>query len=525
MKTIVRILAISCLMASASVQAQELSVVQERQLNLDALRALENYESCATLYGNAARMEFDLLFRDRNLQIFNDLNGLAASPTLSVANYSEILSTKGRSAQVIIKNLNKGKPYYEDGEWKIDVTFDKEISYANTCQILFSSSKYFGADFHMQMTLAWDEDLRQCLITKLDGQKGSDVEMLPADYAILSYTDERDHKLEVDGDTLTFNSFGQAYLPANPKFKYPDPDVRVKVKHEDPSCNLISLDYKPKRWRLKAHYDLSLGDFYKADGSIETKTSGSEASIELGYIFPSRSNVKWGFFFGGGISMSKFDMNIGSLSYYYQAEGEEDIDQDSYTRFYDMKNISQTFKSTDVIAPVYLDMDIRFSKNFSFYLDAGIKAYLNLKNEQASNSGTYSTWGYYGQYGIEMRPDDHWSGTPINGFVTDQPISSNLGDSDYKFKKFSLDGLGRAGFRILLYKNLFLDAAASYQMSIISPFDADSSSSIVSGQIARNDAVMTYNVASGEIMHGLLNCFSSLRRQSLNLNIGLMLRF
>ena len=64
-------------MTSASCFAQTLSVVQERQFNLDALRTIENYESYASLYGDDARIEFVLLFKDNNLQIFNDLNGFS----------------------------------------------------------------------------------------------------------------------------------------------------------------------------------------------------------------------------------------------------------------------------------------------------------------------------------------------------------------------------------------------------------------------------------------------------------------
>ena len=524
MKKNIIFIVISFLMTSASSLAQNLSVVQERQLNLDALRALENYESYASLYGEDARLEFVLLFKDNSLQIFNDLNGLSAEPTLSVVDYSDVLATKGRSAQVTIKNLRKSEPYYDNDEWKIDVTFEKEISYTDACEAIFSSQEFFGADFQMQMTLAWDEETRQCLITKLDGQRGSDVEMLPANYSILHFTDERDRKIKANGDTLIFDTFDQAYLLDNPSLKYPDPDVRVKVIRPNVNCNLITLDYKPKRWRFKAHYDMSIGDFYSISSDFDVKTQGYEMALDIGYIFPSKSSVKWGMFFGAGLSKSQFDMNLGDLSYQYQTYGEADIDHDRYVRLYSLNNVSQTFKLSDLIAPFYIDMDVRFSKYFSFYMDAGIKAYMNLSNELIFNSGTYSTWGYFNDYGIEMHPEDHWNSTPINGFVKDKAMNNDLIKSDFKVKKFSLDGLGRAGFRILLYKDLFLDLAASYQMSILSPFNSKALYSFSRGQILEQDALMTYTVNEGETMRNIQDSFSSTRRQSLSLNIGLMLR-
>lgn len=525
MKKIILNIVIYILMTSASCFAQTLSVVQERQFNLDALRTIENYESYASLYGDDARIEFVLLFKDNNLQIFNDLNGLSAENTLSVVDYSEVLASKGRSAQVTIKNLRKGKPYFENDEWKIDVTFEKEISYTNACQAIFSSKEFFGADFQMQMTLAWDEEMRQCLITRLDGQNSSKVEMLPADYSILHFTDDRDRKIRANGDTLVFDTFGQAFLPSNPSFKYPDPDVRVKMIKQDNDCNSVSLSYKPKRWRIKAHYDMSIGHFYTFNSNFDIKTPGYEMALDFGYILPSRSKIKWGLFLGVGLSRSKFDMNLGDFSYYYQTEGEADIDQDRYVRLYSLNNVSHTFQSTDLLFPLYLDMDARISKRISIYFDGGIKAYINMKHYLKFNSGSYSTWGYYNDYGIEMHPEDNWYTEPINGFVKDKELSTDFIKSDYKVKKFSLDGLGRAGFRILLYKDLFLDLAAAYQMSIISPFNSEATSVISEGQIDRNQALMTYIFNEGETMHRIQSSFSSAKRQSLNVNIGLMIRF
>ncbi len=518
MKTLFKLFTLSCLLAFESAYAQELSVIQKSQLNEDVIRAFAKYDSCASLPSNAALMEFDLLFKDMKVQIFNDLNGLSADPTLSVEKYANTLRTRGRNVKVIIKNPKKGEPYYENGEWKVDYTFDKEISYTNPCQILFSSRQYFGEDFHLQMTLVWNEELRKCFITRLDGQKGSDVEMLPADYTILNDDDERYHQLTIDGAPLPWNANGQAFLPPNPQFEYPDQEVMVKVKVENPHCKLISVNYEPKRWRVKAHMDFCLSDFYKGDGNVWLYSSGKEFSVEGGYYFSIKNNIRWGAFAGLGFSKSKLDMNRERIGYYYQTEGEAD----SYVRFYDITNIYQSYKSVDAILPMYIDMDYRFNKYLSFYLDAGFKVYLNLMNEVVWNSGTYSTWGYYSQYGREMRAD----GSSINGFVNDRQISDQDVDSDYGFKTLSIDGFGRAGARILLWQNIFLDAGLSFQRSMLSPFNADPSMNNLSdGAITPNDALMSYSAGEGEKMHTLLNGLSSLRRQSFLLNIGLMYRF
>ncbi len=522
MKAIFRILTLSCLLAFESVYAQELSDIQKSQLNEDALRAFEKYDSCCSLNSSVSLMDFDLLFKDMKVQIFNDLNGLSADPTLSVEKYAYTLRTRGRDAKVIIRNLKKGQPYYEDGEWKVVYSFDKEISYTNPCQIQFSSRQYFGEDFHLQMTLAWNEKLRSCVITRLDGQKGSDVEMLPASYSILNDDDPRYHKLTINGAPLNWNPYGQAFLPANPQFEYPDPEVRVKVNVENPHCKLISVNYEPKRWRVKAHMDHCLSDFYKGDGNVWLYSSGNEFSVEAGYYFQMKKHIRWGAFAGLGFSKSKLDMNRERIDYNYPTEGEADNPQDSYVRFYDISNIYQSYKSVDAVLPMYIDMDYRFNKYLSFYADAGFKVYLNLKNEVVWNSGTYSAWGYYSQYGYEIRGNE----SSINGFVNDRQITDQDIDSDYGFKTLSIDYFGRAGARFLLWRNIFLDAGLSFQKSLLSPFNADPSmNNLANGATTSYDALMSYNAGEGENMHSLLNGLSSLRRQSFLLNIGLMYRF
>ena len=150
---------------------------------------------------------------------------------------------------------------------------------------------------------------------------------------------------------------------------------------------------------------------------------------------------------------------------------------------------------------------------------------MNLKNYLIFNSGTYSTWGYFNDYGIEMHPEDNWQNEPINGFVKDKALTTDFIKSNYQVKKLSLDGFGRAGFRILIYKDLFLDLAAAYQMSIISPYNSEASAFIYEGQIDRNQALMSYTVSQGETMQRIQNSFYATKRQSLNINVGLMIRF
>lgn len=520
------ILILTGVMLSVSLSAQTLTPVQRRQFNIDALRMLENYENCSQLYNMATRMEFDMLFNDASMHIFNDLNGLSAAPTLSVSDYSELLSSKGKSTQVIIKNVSKSDPYF-DNEWKMDVTFDKEITYANNCEILFSSKEYFGADYHIGMTLVWDEDMRSCTICRLDGERGSEREMLPSDYFILTNTSKRDFQVKADGDTLSFNAFGQAFLSPDAKFVYPDQDVRMKViKKRDTDCNIISLKYIPTRWRIKLHYDMSLGGFYYANGKADASSTGTEIGMDLGYVIPSKKKVKWHFMSGVALSKSILDMSLTKLDYMYTASPWADIDGDSYLRHYSISGMKQTFESTDIVVPAYLETDIRWTNNISSYLDAGIKMYLNLKKDLKIKTGHYSTYGEYTKYGLVMRPEDNWNGNkPINGFVSGASISDDIFNTEMHYKDFSIDVMGRAGLRWMVIGDLYLDAALSLQMSLLSPFNADRTIDISTSNPTEDEALMTYSVEKGETIRGLQGSYSWLRRQALNLNLGIMYRF
>jgi len=519
-----------CSIMTTSAMAQSLTVTQQRQFNLDALRTIETYEECAALRGTSSRMDFEMLFTDRKLSIYNDLNGFSGAPTLTVSSYSELATTKGKSFSVNIKNLKKGEPYRDGGSWKMEVTFDKEIAYTNKCGILFSSNHYYGADHHMKATLVWDPETRECQICQLEGSIESEAKPLPTDYSILNQTDDRDYQLQVDGSQLTFNSFGQAFLSAHPEFFYPDDDIVIKVIQDksEAGCNMIHLKYVPKPWRIKAHVDITMGEYWANDSETETTSSGMEFGVDAGYIFPAKSNWKIGAFLGVGLAQSSMDLDYAGGSYNYNASGDADIDGDSYIRYYNFSNMKQTFKSTDLVVPVYADLSYRINKRFSAYVDAGLKMYFNMKNEVSGLEGTYSTWGYFPEYGFEMRPEDSWNGKPIDGFVTNASLGvANQNASSIGMNGFSMDLMGRLGFRIVLYKMISLDLSGTYQTSLISPFESDATqvSYNASGNISKTQAPLTYTVADGEQARPMVEGFGSLSRKILSVNAGLIVKF
>lgn len=526
-QTLLLLFAGLAVLGQSDLWAQKLTVAETRRFNLDALRTLEDYEKSSALSTTKRRdqEDFKYLFKDTQLPIFNDLNGLSADSTLTVSDYASLLCEKANSTSVKIKNLRKGEPYFSEGAWKMDVSFDKEISYFNGCEAIFNSRTDFGEDFHLEGTLAWNSEYRDCQFLRLEG---TPVELLPSDYLIYKdhrAAEPRDTSLLVNGKHLEYNDWKQAFLPWDSKFVYPDPDVRISVDTIGQDCHLVEVKYKPKRWRIKALYQMSLGNPYDVSALEDAKGSTTELGLEMGYIIPSRSKVKWGLFFGAALSQTSLDMTQGKLSYHYNTFGDADIDGDSYTRYYDIRNMRQTLKTTDVAGLAYLDMDIRFSKYFSWYFDLGAKAYYNLSSELSGLQGTYSTYGEYPDYNLVLRPEDNWS-NPINGFVKNASWRDDMVEKE-DLNPLSVDIMGRVGFRILLYKNLFLDIAGSYQYTVMSPLTMNSYSKVELTGSELNAAIapMTYTIYGGEKVRPLYESLSTFNRRFLSVNAGLMLRF
>ena len=81
---------------------------------------------------------FVRLFENEDIQIYNDLLGLSNKKTLSVKEYRSLMENSALSPNIEIQNVRKKAIYFENGYWKMDIMFEKEISYAKTCFGCFS---------------------------------------------------------------------------------------------------------------------------------------------------------------------------------------------------------------------------------------------------------------------------------------------------------------------------------------------------------------------------------------------------
>lgn len=522
--------------------AQELSWRDKRLLKLAVYNAVEDYEINGSLSDENSKEKFVRLFESANLQIYNDLLGVSTATTLSVFDYIKCVEEKLNYFNFRIRNINIGDFYEKDGRWFVDVTFDKEVESYNKNDIPLFSKAYYGTDYSMSVTYVCKGN-NEVGIVVLNGEMKSDVAPLPEEFFAIERSkvndkdgneipNPRDLEVLYNGNRLNFMKIlesNYALLPGTikkEKLSYPsDNDINVKYVSVNNSHGLFYLKYRPTHWRLKLRSDFTLGDYYNFDiehkDDIVTKSSSNEFALELGYVFPSSKKLKVGLFFGAGIAMNKFELGFDSWDYSSLTNGSADVDGDKYTRHYSLKNFKQEYSTMDVMAPVYLDFEYRFSKWFSMYVDLGAKAYYNLESEVGTLYGEYSTYGVYSQYDNLLL--DYQSG--INGFTDNGVLGDgNIINKVLEPEEFTFDAFGSLGFRVGITKNLQLGCGATYQMGLTEYFTNAVNTIGMSNQ-QENVLVMYSTAQNKEIVRSMIDAASSVKRQTLKLNVGLTLKF
>lgn len=522
MNTIKNIISCGLLLVSALIvnaQADEnLTVIQERKFLLNALRLIENYDNYSDMTDFEEASNFQDLFGSDTLMIYNDLLGFSEKNTISVRDYAMLLVQRGRSPKIDVKNINHGKVYSDDENWLVDIDFDKSLLYIDADGILLSSNEYYGGkDHRIIATIAMDKLTEQVYIKSIVGSIDSDIPRLSEHYAAVQYTSTRDNDVLCNGKKMVFNSFDQALVPANPQFTYSDDDANMTIIKKDGTGEFYSFKFRPTHWRVKPRFEFAVGDFYDY-GEGNKGGSGMNFGVDFGYIFPSPGKVKFGVFMGVAYSMSSMDFSVGAREYSYQtAGGVADVDGDDYVRHYSFSNIEQSVKVSDLMIPAYLDLDFRASRAFSIYLQAGVKAYMNLSSKMDAVKAVADIWGVYPQYGNLVLDGPWGDDTSINynNFGKNKEINS-ISDTELPLKTFTVDAFGGLGVRVKLTGRILLDVGANYQYGFMQINEQAASGS---------EELVSYTVNGGERLGSLINSHEKIYRRALNVNAGILFKF
>lgn len=524
MKSIIKtIIAIMLLAPAVTATAATPDNKQQRLINLNALRLIEDYKSYSTLRNDEAEENFRYIFNNDSTRLYNDLLGLSTDETLGIDSYIDLLR-KMKGVTTTVKNITAG-PVAEDGnDWIVTVNFDKSVQYNTPCGAILASSDYYdGNDYNMTAEIAIDKDTYESHIRSLKARMKSPRQRITPGFATAVKNDPRDLEVTNHGQRLKFNKFNQAFISQPYQLEYADDDVNMKViETGDEDCRQLNFTYHPTRWRIRPYADISLGGGYKVDApeGINSSNSGMDFGVDFGYIIPSRGKVKIGIFLGLGLSTGKVDLDAPTIDYNYNAAADADMDGDTYVRYYQLRDVRQSLKMSHFNVPIYADIEYRASSRVSAYAQVGLRTRFNMGSKIDSYTGSVYSYGVYEQY-EDLTIDESW----LNGFGNAEISTESIAAPEL-FKGFAADLLLGIGARVKLYGPLSLDLGISYLNPLVDVIDSSAAvGTFPNGKVAAADAPVTYTVAGGQVSNNTLANYCKIKSNPLKLKVGLTFKF
>ena len=532
---------LTCICHVDYLSAQVSDMTFQRLVKNSALNKLDEYRAYHSMGDEEAYFEFLDLFVNDSAQVYNDQLGLGGKQQITVKEYADRQRKKLQSPMIHFSNVKINRVWKENDKWKVEISFNKSASYINACGISFSSMDFYGKYYDEKAVLVFndDDDLRTCKIESISGNIDSSRH-LADNYLIFIKSSERDEQIRYlskagKKQNLEFNSFDQVLFEEGAKvsdFSYSDPDVSLKpVINEE--CHTMQMQYKARCWRIRPHFDIAIGDYYKfetTDSKIETSSKGSEFGVDFGYTIPSKSIFKLSINTGLGIAISNFDLNTPAWKFSYLASSKADIDENSYSRYYEIGATRQSNSLTHFDIPIYADADICFNKKISAYFQVGLKSYMKLSEKIKDFNSSDYIYGIYPQYD-NLRLDEHWlqdNGTPYNGFGSHNITIADIKNPTFSTKGFTMDFFGGFGLRLKPFKTLPLafELGMQYQMSLLDMLDTNVNGlSLSDGIISSQYAITSYTKSGGEDRRLLSDGLSGMKRSHITLNIGLIYKF
>ena len=554
---------------SACVSAGSLSTERKRLLYYDILELLDRYEASLAMLESEDADAFLDLFVSGNSTVYNDLLSVTTGRILTAGEYSNALRTElNPGCRIFLKDIMHDNPTsVNDSLWEVTLTLRKEILYFDQCDIKYSSSEHYQADYQLAMYLVWNQYSRQIQIDHIDGTIDSESSPLPHEFVVLDLkNDARYGRLLYLDNELACNTDSIVFLPNEAltdryAFSWPyKDDIRLSVNRNTLCSRKLDVEFDLRNFRIRPHYetcinsvlvkmfddgngenelmsyvkDMGVYDIVGNNDAIKFKSEGFEAGIDFGLVLLSGrvSKPKLGLYGGIGISRTvisneKYDTDFSRLT-------RQDMDMDEYWRYYDVKNIRYTLPVTDIVVPLYFDLELPFSPKFALYADAGVKLYWNIKRDFSDFEAQYKTYGKYDKYnGLELNEDnlkplfDDYDSKPFNGFVNNGHLDvSNLTHKHANMPDYWFDAVGEAGFRFKFsetasfFRDLYFNLGISYQYTI-NPYVNDSKG------YELPDSYILYYLDTGErVCYNITDYISEISRTgSIRSRVSLTYRF
>ena len=377
---------------SCWLHAQNTPDTEIRRMNIMLLEAVDRLENASAVSGSAHAAEFKSLFRDADVKIYNDLMGASSEPYIPLDEYVSYL--KGmKDVQVSFSNVEKSRPFVSKGSLCVLVSFEKELSYRDPRNVLYSSEDFFGSPIRLEVLFAYDDFDGTCHIESIDGDLEGKAHVGAGDYLVYRPDDGLEDVRFRNSDVapskgfydveecgyLTYNSMGQTFLPVsaadedwfymqNVPSKW-DPDVFISASAG--KDGFLNLEMNKMRFRAKVYNSVAPAGAFQVDGDFDKVYSLSdEVGVEFRFMPNIGKRLNVGVFAAVGMSYSYLDLAIKDLSYEFEI---------SKTKLgYDFDVIGQKFYSADAVVAGGLAVEFALSRRWVMGATLGAKAYYNV---------------------------------------------------------------------------------------------------------------------------------------------------
>lgn len=515
------VLLLIILLCPLGIKAQSLTNRERRQVNAQILSLIDEYERYAVAYDEEAEYGFLSLFASDDSPVFCDLIGMPPYLTnIPVSEYLECMRPISSNASIVLSDVRKLEMTYTDQGWVIPVKFKKNITYMDYNGCAFSVNEYYGKDIEMTMTVLYDPDSGRCRIERIDGKLDSEVTFPEGRFYIVNRPDEskmssadKKYKLGmlINDKPLTYNAFDQAMIEAGVP-DVDDIDVIVTVDTLATGLNYDVVDFRfvSRKSRLKLRYGIAPFSAYNVSASdlVSDKSNAMEFGLDYGVTWKAGKKSKMGFNFGAALSQSSLALSLNNqMNYAYMTSVPSGNGYfKSKSMVFDIQSAAEKLKFTDLMIPLYFEVEHSIKNHVLISWNFGLKTYLNLLTK-------YEPFTITGSMSIT----DELSGKSEETFSL---VPSNLMES-LTFKRNPLDfsAMANVGVDINLYKNImYLSVRGGFeygftQTKATSELDCFSSTSQVY-PVMYNPLTEQYSVMQSFISS------TSYRRQAVWLDFG-----
>ncbi len=492
-------------------------------MHMAVLNAIDEYEMNSSVADDNARYNFIRLFESENTPIFCDLfnrPGYFMENNMPVRLYSDWLLEECSAVTINLKDVKKGSIVYSDSSWYYQVTMSKSISFADDNGVLFPVEEDKTADFMLQFTYKFDTTFTQCKITEIICLNPQDFKKLNHGYLVQKRNDgkdaKRDAQVKIDGEYLEYNSFGQAYAErGNIDFWNGNIKVKTETVADEELYEYVTFKYIPRHLRVKLRAEMAINSAYSVvndDNFAKSESDGFCFGIDLGVSATIGKILRWGWFTGVGMSMTSLNFETSPMNYSIAMTDQKGR---GYNRVYDITSMSQGVQFTDIMVPLYTQLDFKLSRGVAFIIEVGAKGYYNMQTE---NDPYRIVADVYGDYGNGMIIND---GEQAFGHI-DAVYNEFIFPAAFEREKFDISLMAYAGFDINLVKNtLLLEVKGGYERGLKNSYKSDEK------RYSTNSMPpLVYSSESGYdvAMQPIANCVS-FKREAIWANVGLMVKF